>query len=69
VLGSWGQSQINLSAVGVKPGDTISIRFDFGRDGCGGNDGWYVDNVQLRACNTKKDALNDAAAAILRNNG
>jgi hypothetical protein len=38
----------------VNPGDTIRLRFDFGRDGCGGIDGWYVDDVKVRACNTKK---------------
>ncbi len=54
VLGSWGQSQINLTLVGVAPGHTIRLRYDFGMDGCGGNDGWYVDDVKVRACNVKK---------------
>jgi Zn-dependent metalloprotease len=54
VFGSWGQSQIDLTKIGVNPGDTIRLRFDFGRDGCGGIDGWYVDDVKVRACNTKK---------------
>jgi Zn-dependent metalloprotease len=54
VTGSWGQSQINLAAVGVMPGDTIRLRFDFGMDGCAGIDGWYVDDVKVRACNIKK---------------
>ena len=54
VTGSWGQSQINLAALGVQPGDTIRLRFDFGMDGCAGIDGWYVDNVALKACNVKK---------------
>ena len=43
VFGSWGQTQIDLSKMGVEPGDTIRIRFDFGMDGCTGIDGWYVD--------------------------
>jgi Zn-dependent metalloprotease len=55
VFGSWGQSQIDLTKVGVKPGDTIRLRFDFGMDGCSGFDGWYVDNVKVRACNTRKE--------------
>jgi hypothetical protein len=50
LFGSWGTSLIQLAAVGVDPGDTIKLRFDFGRDGCGGNDGWYVDDVQVVAC-------------------
>lgn len=55
LLGSWGQSQINLVAMGVQPGDDIRLRYDFGMDGCNGNDGWYVDNVKLSACNVKKE--------------
>ena len=54
VHGSWGTSQINLKAAGVLPRDTIKIRFDFGMDGCTGIDGWYVDNIKLQSCNTKK---------------
>ena len=44
--GSWGQSQVDLSAY-ARGGDTIVLRFDFGTDGCIGQDGWYVDNVRL----------------------
>ncbi|HET7145206.1 MAG TPA: hypothetical protein VFI68_14400, partial [Anaerolineales bacterium] len=54
VGGSWGQSQINLVAFGVVPGDTIRLRYDFGMDGCTGIDGWYVDDVKVSACNVKK---------------
>ena len=50
LTGSWGQSQVDLSMVGVKPGDTIPLRFDIGRDGCGGIDGWYVDDVTVLTC-------------------
>jgi hypothetical protein len=65
--GSWGQSQVDLTKVGANPGDTIRLRFDFGMDGCTGNDGWYVDDVQVRTCNTKKNALNDALTDLLLN--
>jgi len=61
VHGSWGQSQIDLSMVGVHPGDTVQLRFDFGRDGCGGNDGWYVDNVAMSTC-----LAGSGAAAVAR---
>jgi Zn-dependent metalloprotease len=54
VFGSWGLSQVNLTAIGISPGDTIQLRFDFGMDGCAGIDGWYVDDVKVQACNTKK---------------
>ncbi|MEO5704632.1 MAG: M4 family metallopeptidase [Candidatus Limnocylindrales bacterium] len=54
VTGSWGTSQINLTTAGVRPGDSIKLRFEFGRDGCGGRDGWYVDNVKIQSCNARK---------------
>jgi Zn-dependent metalloprotease len=50
--GSWGESQLNLASVGVVPGDTIRLRFDFGIDGCTGIDGWYVDDVTVFLCIT-----------------
>ena len=50
VTGSWGQSQINLSALRLGPGSRFRLRFDMGRDGCGGIDGWYVDNVRVTVC-------------------
>jgi hypothetical protein len=50
VTGSWGQSQINLTMLGVRPGNTIRLRYDFGMDGCSGVDGWYVDDIKGRAC-------------------
>ncbi|HWN20570.1 MAG TPA: M4 family metallopeptidase [Gaiellaceae bacterium] len=55
VGGSWGESQIDLTLIGVKAGDTIQLRFDMGMDGCTGIDGWYVDDIKLRSCNTKKN--------------
>jgi Zn-dependent metalloprotease len=54
VFGTWGLTQVNLAAVGIDPGDTIQLRFDMGMDGCAGIDGWYVDDVKVQACNTKK---------------
>jgi Zn-dependent metalloprotease len=55
VTGSWAESQIDLTLAGVKAGDTIQLRFDMGMDGCTGIDGWYVDDIKLQSCNTKKD--------------
>ena len=49
-FGSWGQSQVDLTEAGVVPGDTVKLRFAMGRDGCGGVDGWYVDNITLLTC-------------------
>ncbi|WP_161962456.1 M4 family metallopeptidase [Nocardioides speluncae] len=50
VTGSWGESQIDLAAAGVAAGDTIKLRLAVGRDGCGGNDGWYVDDIKIALC-------------------
>jgi Zn-dependent metalloprotease len=50
VTTKWGQTIVDLSAAGVAPGDTIQVRFDMGRDGCGGLFGWYVDNVVVSTC-------------------
>jgi hypothetical protein len=61
VGGSWGQSQVDLTMAGANPGDSIVLRFDFGMDGCTGIDGWYVDDIKVRACNTTKDAANVTA--------
>ena len=54
VTGTWGESQVDLTKAGAKPGDTIQLRFDFGMDGCGAIDGWYIDDVKVQACNTNK---------------
>ena len=50
VTGSWGTSRVDLSALGVGAGDKLKLRFDIGRDGCGGIDGWYVDDVTVTVC-------------------
>ncbi len=49
VGGSWGRSIINLVPY-VQPKDKIRLRFDIGSDGCGGNVGWFVDDVQVYNC-------------------
>ncbi|WP_183094155.1 M4 family metallopeptidase [Nocardioides stalactiti] len=49
LTGSWGTSVIDLSAI-ASTGDTVNFRFDMGRDGCNGVDGWYVDDVAVQVC-------------------
>jgi Zn-dependent metalloprotease len=66
VVGSWGESQIDLTMIGVKPGDSIQLRFDFGQDGCTGVDGWYVDDVTLLTCRSKGEAGAAARPAAVR---
>jgi hypothetical protein len=48
--GSWGTSHIDLAKVGVKASDNVRFRFDIGRDGCGGLEGWAVDNIEVVTC-------------------
>jgi Zn-dependent metalloprotease len=50
LFSTWGESQIDLGALGVAGGSTIQLRFDFGVDGCTGIDGWYVDDVTVYLC-------------------
>ncbi|SDF42691.1 Por secretion system C-terminal sorting domain-containing protein [Dyadobacter soli] len=50
VLGSWGQSQVDLSSIGLVPGNTIQFRFEVGTDGCRGWDGWYIDDFRVYSC-------------------
>jgi Zn-dependent metalloprotease len=51
--GSWGTSIIDLKKAGAKAGDKVRVKFELGRDGCGGIDGWYVDNVKFTVCKKK----------------
>ncbi|MEV7431419.1 MULTISPECIES: M4 family metallopeptidase [unclassified Nocardioides] len=51
--GSWGRSIIDLKKIGAKPGTKIKLRFEMGRDGCGGLEGWAVDDVKIVACGKK----------------
>jgi Zn-dependent metalloprotease len=48
--GSWGTTIVNLGAIGVTGGTQVRLRLDMGRDGCGGLDGWYVDNIKVTNC-------------------
>ena len=53
VTGSWGESQVDLTALEIEAGDLVQLRFDIGRDGCGGiadYGSWQVDNVQIVEC-------------------
>lgn len=45
----WGISQVDLSSY-LRAGDRFRVVFLLGVDACGGEDGWYVDWVRLRAC-------------------
>ena len=45
-----------------RPATQLRLRFDMGRDGCGGIDGWYVDNVKVTNCE-RRDAAPPAMLA------
>ncbi|KFC24613.1 M4 family metallopeptidase [Chryseobacterium sp. FH1] len=50
--GSWGQSVIDLSKIGVVSGSNIKFRFEMGTDGCNGIEGWYLDEIYVYNCAT-----------------
>lgn len=70
VTGSWGQSQINLSAagIGLAAGNTIRFRFEVGTDICGGAEGWYVDDIRVFTC-AVTPAVHFTAASASVNEG
>ncbi|HPF40413.1 MAG TPA: M4 family metallopeptidase [Phycisphaerae bacterium] len=54
VGGQWGRTVIDLADL-VAPGDTIRLRFRFGKDDCYGLTGWWVDDVRISACRSSAD--------------
>ncbi|NKF24485.1 M4 family metallopeptidase [Solimonas marina] len=48
--GSWGDTIVDLGALGAVAGDSVVFRWEWGNDGCGGNLGWFVDDVQVYSC-------------------
>jgi len=59
--GSWGTSVISLERLGATAGDEVQFRFDLGRDGCNGVDGWYLDDIRLTICEEKAEEPAPAA--------
>ncbi|KAA0991210.1 M4 family metallopeptidase [Dyadobacter aurulentus] len=50
VTSDWGQSRINLSALGLTAGQSIQFRWELHSDGCDGWEGWFVDDVRVYSC-------------------
>lgn len=47
----WGISHIDLTAFLTTPGPhDYQFRFDLGKDGCSGVDGWFIDDFSLHYC-------------------
>lgn len=68
LTGSWGQSQINLTSLGLDAGENIQFRFEVGTDGCGGIDGWYIDDIRVYSC-AVTPAVHFVAASATVNEG
>jgi Zn-dependent metalloprotease len=49
VGGTWGRSIVNLAPYAGRK-DKLRLRYDIGRDGCGGVVGWYLDDVMVYQC-------------------
>ncbi len=56
--GPWGISVVDLSHF-VSGSQTVQIRFDFGKDGCRGYDGWWVDDLVVYVCACATDDVCD----------
>jgi len=59
----WGQSRIDLSAIGLHAGENIQFQWVLGvEEGCGGLNGWYIDDVKGYSCSVP--AVQFAAASL-----
>lgn len=56
--GGWGVTLLDLRNF-VTGGDTFQVRFDFGKDGCTGNIGWYVAEFRVYDCPCTNNAACD----------
>lgn len=48
--GTWGRSIVDLTALGVRPGDKLQLRWAMSYDGCDGRLGWFIDDIQVGFC-------------------
>lgn len=63
---TWGTSIIDLASAGLPATGTVEFRFGIGRDGCGGIDGWYLDNVTFEVCEVATTVTASVAPASPR---
>ncbi|GEM_PF-842566 len=47
--GKWGRTIVDLSSFGLA-GTNVQVRLVFGKDGCSGSSGWYVDDLVVYNC-------------------
>jgi uncharacterized protein (TIGR03382 family) len=57
ILGSWGETRIDLADY-AEGGQTVEIQLRFSTDQCAGNDGWYVDDLRIVACDNCPEVSN-----------
>lgn len=60
VISDWGQSRINLTSLGITPGQVVSFRWDAGWDCMVGYAGWYIDDVKIYSCTVATPAVHFA---------
>jgi bacillolysin len=46
----WGTTIVDLKTLGLKKGDKVKFRWDFGQDATGGDYGWIVDDLSVAHC-------------------
>ena len=47
--GVWGTTIVDLASF-ASPNDSVELRFEFGKNGCAGLVGWYVDDIEVYNC-------------------
>ena len=50
IASAWGQSTIDLSAIGVIANSSLKLRWEFGTDDCNGKIGWFIDEIVIFNC-------------------
>lgn len=60
VGGQWGTTIVDLGPL-VSGGDTLQVRFDFGKDACFGFTGWFVDDFAVYDCSSSGDCNHNGA--------
>jgi Zn-dependent metalloprotease/PKD repeat protein len=56
--GRWGTTTINMTPFAA-PGSLMELRFDLGKDGCYGIQGWFLDDVEFYITNSFEDCNNN----------
>ena len=63
--GSWGTTIVDISKLsGATKGGKLQFRWEFGQDGCGGNLGWFVDDLSVGYCSTTAPANKPPVATL-----